>query len=83
MGKAYHGGEVMSMKDNLILTRPLNEWDMNYHLHDTVTGKEYLIDIDDIVESIEEADEIGGIPLSELLALDDIETIKEVVWKTL
>ena len=44
----YNGGEVIVSTKTHILTSPLNCWDMNYHLYDTVLGIEYLIDIDDV-----------------------------------
>ncbi len=83
MRDVYHGGEVLAEKDNFILTRPLNSQDMNYHLHDTDTGDDHLIDIGDVMENEEELEEYGGILFSDLLELEDMDMIMETVWKVI
>jgi len=56
--------------ENYRLVAPHNHWDMNYHLFEKSSDKEYLIDIEDIPD---------GYVLSE----HDIYGIKSLAWKVL
>lgn len=67
-------------KDGYSLYRPLNDWDMNYHLIDE-EGNDHLIDINDVCDTEEELEEYGGILWSNLSTLDDIDEVKEMVWQ--
>ena len=82
MSKIYKGGEVINETDSYVLTLPKNNWDMNYHLHEKESGKDFLVDIGDVQDTEEEVEEYGGILFCELSTMEDIESIKEVSWKT-
>lgn len=79
----YYGGAVLGETEAYILTHPQNPWDMNYHLYNIYTGTEYLIDIGDVQDKEEDVDEYGGILFSSLIELSDMDSIMEVVWKTI
>lgn len=51
--RVYNGGIVLKEEGGLVLTAPLNSWDMNYRLYDIENGTEDLIDIDDMPEEYE------------------------------
>lgn len=79
----YRGGKILAEKGVLILTAPLNSWDMNYHLHDIISGEDFLIDIDSVTDDEDELEENGGILYSDLVALEDVDYIKEHIWKVI
>lgn len=80
MRKVFHGATVITERDGYILTKPLNTWDTNYHLYNTLNNIEYLIDIDDI-GSNENDLEYCLILFNDLLELDPIYLI-EYSWKS-
>ncbi|QPW37298.1 hypothetical protein [Kochikohdavirus PBEF19] len=66
-----------------LVKKPLNEWDMNYHLIEKETGKEFLIDIDEVAENVEEGEKYElGLLFSDLQNLN-IELLIENSWKTI
>lgn len=79
--KVYHGGVVIHEKERYVLTKPRNEWDTNYHLHDRNLGVEYLIDFEDVQDNESDIEEYGGILFSDFEVLSDIEEIKLLSWK--
>ena len=82
--KFYNGGKVIAEKGNLILTRPRNSWDMNYHIHNTENDLEYLVDIGDVFDTFEELEQHdeAGILFEELKQLD-FDNIFDNIWKTI
>jgi hypothetical protein len=66
-------------KGNFRLYAPQNSWDMNYHLLDTENNIEYLIDIDNITNDINEED--GGLYIETLLNLEDLDEILDYAWQ--
>lgn len=66
-------------RKNFTLYAPQNSWDTNYHLLDSDKEIEYLIDIDDVTNDLN--DENGGLYIETLLNLEDIEEILMYVWK--
>ena len=59
-------------KDGFRLYRPLNTWDMNYHLIELATNTDHMIDIDDVAEFLDE---------KEFFNLEDIDAAIEAAWK--
>ena len=49
---------IITENEKYLLRRPLNCWDMNYHLIEKETGKDYLIDIGDVADNEEEREKI-------------------------
>ena len=80
--KTYCGGHVISQKENMILTSPMNSWDMNYHLYELETGQDHLIDIDDVVDTLEEQEEYEAALLFKELKEFELDELKEYSWKT-
>jgi hypothetical protein len=70
---------MKTKKKNFSLYGPQNSWDMNYHLLDSEKKIEYLIDICDITDDIN--DENGYLHIDTLLNLDDIDAILNYAWK--
>ena len=66
-------------KKNYSLYGPQNSWDMNYHLLDDKKKIEYLIDICDVTDDLNEKDEY--LHIETLLKLEDIDEILNYVWK--
>jgi len=75
----YNGGKVITENEQVILTRPRNEYDTNYHAYDKDAGIEYLIDINDIADNEEEY-EAGGVMWEEF-KLGELETLILYAWK--
>ena len=74
---------IIAENEKYLLKRPLNEWDMNYHLIEKETGKDFLIDIDDVADNEEEREKYDlNLLFSDLQNLE-IDLIKENSWKTL
>ena len=57
---------VVRYNENYILSRPSNNWDLNYKLEDLKEDKIYLIDINDIEDQED---------------LKDYEYLKSISWK--
>lgn len=74
--------KLINSKKGYKLYRPYNSWDMNYHLIDTLDQVDYLIDICDIYDTLEDALEYGGITWSELKGLEDIPELIAISWKS-
>ena len=75
----------MNIAENELYTvkSPLNEWDMNYHVIEKETGKDYLIDIEDVAENEEELEKYElGLLFSDLQNLV-IDLLIENSWKTI
>lgn len=66
-------------KKNYLLYAPQNSWDTNYHLLDDKSKIEYLIDIWDVTDNVN--DEDGYLYIETLLNLEDIEYILMYAWK--
>lgn len=49
----YNGGKVITENEQVILTQPHNSWDTNYHAYDKDNRIEYLVDINDVVDTEE------------------------------
>ena len=79
MRKLFHGASVIIECDGYILTKPLNTWDTNYHLYDTLNNIEYLIDVDDVGSDDSDL-EYCIILFNDLLELDPIYLI-DYSWK--
>ena len=80
MRKAFYGALVIKDEGELILTKPLNSWDTNYHLYDTLNKIEYLIDLGDI--GSDESDlEHCAILFNDLLELD-LNDLIDCSWKS-
>lgn len=74
---------IIAENEKYLLKRPLNCWDMNYHLIEKETGKDFLIDIDDVASDEKESEEYNlSLLFSDLQNLE-IDLIKENSWKTL
>ena len=65
-------------RKDYILYAPQNSWDTNYHLIDDKNKIEYLIDICDVTDDIN--DEDGYLHIEILLNLEDIEEILMYAW---
>lgn len=66
-------------KKNYNLYGPQHSWDMNYHLLEDGKKIEYLIDICDVTNDINEKDEY--LHIETLLNLTDIDEILMHAWK--
>lgn len=74
---------IIAENEKYLLRRPLNCWDMNYHLIEKETGKDYLIDIGDVADNEEEREKYDlNLLFSDLQNLD-IDLLIENSWKTL
>ncbi|QVW28013.1 hypothetical protein [Enterococcus phage MDA2] len=74
---------IITENELYLVKKPLNEWDMNYHLIEKETGKDFLIDIDDVAENVEEGEKYElGLLFSDLQNLN-IELLIENSWKTI
>ena len=74
---------IIAENEKYLLKRPLNCWDMNYHLIEKETGKDYLIDIDDVASDEKESEEYNlSLTFSDLQNLDT-DLLIENSWKTL
>ena len=75
----YNGGKVITENEQVILTYPRSSWDTNYHAYDKDAGIEYLVDINDVVDTEEEWED-GGV-LWKDFKQNELETIIEYAWK--
>ena len=66
-------------KKDYNLYAPQNSWDMNYHLLDNNKKIEYLIDICDVTDDVNNED--GYLHIKTLLDLENIEEILLHAWK--
>ena len=74
---------IIAENEKYLLKHPLNSWDMNYHLIEKETGKDYLIDIGDVADNEQELEKYDlNLLFSDLQNLE-IDLIKENSWKTL
>lgn len=73
---------TICQKEGYTLYRPLNDWDMNYHLIDD-EGNDHLIDIGEVHDNEHDLEECGGILWGNLSTLDDIEECLEMAWKVI
>lgn len=74
---------IIAENEKYLLKRPLNCWDMNYHLIEKETGKDYLIDIDDVASDEKESEEYNlFLTFSDLQNLDT-DLLIENSWKVL
>ena len=81
MRKVFHGASVIKDEGAYILTKPMNSWDTNYHLYDTLNNIEYLIDLDDVGSDVSDL-EYCLILFNDLLELD-LNDLIEYSWKEL
>ena len=74
---------IIAENEKYLLKHPLNSWDMNYHLIEKETGKDFLIDIGDVADNEQELEKYDlNLLFSDLQNLE-IDLIKENSWKTL
>ena len=74
---------TIAENEKYLLKHPLNSWDMNYHLIEKETGKDFLVDINDVADNLQELEKYDlNLLFSDLQNLD-IDLIKENSWKTL
>ena len=74
---------IIAENEKYLLKHPLNSWDMNYHLIEKETGKDYLIDIDDVASDEKESEEYNlSLTFSDLQNLDT-DLLIENSWKVL
>lgn len=74
---------TIAENEKYLLKHPLNSWDMNYHLIEKETGKDFLVDIGDVADNEQEREKYDlNLLFSDLQNLD-IDLIKENSWKTL
>lgn len=74
---------IIAENEKYLLRRPFNCWDMNYHLIEKETGKDFLVDIDDVADNQQELEKHDlNLLFSDLQNLE-IDLIKENSWKTL
>lgn len=74
---------IIAENEKYWLKHPLNCWDMNYHLIEKETWKDYLVDIDDVADNQQELEKYDlNLLFSDLQNLE-IDLIKENSWKTL
>lgn len=71
---------VITMNERYVITRPTNEWDMNYRLFDYESNRVYLLDIEDVIETMEDMVEYGGVLFSDLVDLN-VDEIIQYAWK--
>lgn len=75
---------IINQKENYTLYKPRHHWDMNYYLVDNENEVAHLIDINDVVSTVQELEELNACILwDEFKQLDDIENIKQCAWKTI
>ena len=74
---------IIAENEKYLLKRPLNCWDMNYHLIEKETGKDYLIDIDDVASDEKESEEYNLALLFSDLQNLDTDLLIENSWKVL
>lgn len=74
---------IIAENEKYLLKHPLNSWDMNYHLIEKETGKDFLVDIGDVADNEQELEKYDlNLLFSDLQNLE-IDLIKENSWKTL
>ncbi|UQT00561.1 hypothetical protein FGBNBECL_00210 [Enterococcus phage vB_OCPT_Bob] len=74
---------IIAENELYLVKNPLNEWDMNYHLIEKETGKDFLIDIDDVADNEEEREKYElGLLFSDLKNLI-VDLLIEYSWKTI
>ena len=74
---------IIAENEKYLLRHPLNSWDMNYHLIEKETGKDFLVDIGDVADNEQEREKYDlNLLFSDLQNLE-IDLIKENSWKTL
>lgn len=74
---------IIAENDLYIVKSPLNEWDMNYHVIEKESGKDFLIDIEEVAENEEELEKYElGLLFSDLQNLV-IDLLIENSWKTI
>lgn len=74
---------IIAENEKYLSKYPLNSWDMNYHLIEKETGKDYLVDIGDVADNEQEREKYDlNLLFSDLQNLE-IDLIKENSWKTL
>ena len=74
---------IIAENEKYLLKRPLNCWDMNYHLIEKETGKDFLIDIDDVADNEKELEQYDlNLLFSDLQNLD-VDLLIGNSWKTL
>ena len=74
---------IIAENEKYLLKHPLNSWDMNYHLIEKETGKDFLVDIGDVADNEQEREKYDlNLLFSDLQNLE-IDLIKENSWKTL
>lgn len=74
---------IIAENELYLIKNPLNEWDMNYHLIEKETGKDFLIDIGDVADNEEEREKYElGLLFSDLQNLI-IELLIENSWKVI
>lgn len=76
----YGSGNVIGQNDRYTVTKPKNNWDMNYELHDNKEDIVYLIDVEDVRQAY--YDDYEGILYDDLINLET-DSIKEIAWKTI
>ena len=81
MSKLFHGAKIIRKSGGYILTYPLNTWDTNYHLYDTLNRIEYLIDLDEVGSDYSDL-EYCSILFNDFLELD-LNDLIEYTWKEL
>ena len=77
--KVFHGATVITERDGYIITYPMNTWDTNYHLYDTLNKVEYLIDLDEVGSDYSDL-EYCSILFNDLLELD-LNYLIDYSWK--
>ena len=70
---------IVKENKDYILIKPYNCYDMNYHVLEKATRKEYLIDIGDVY-SMEDLNH-DGVTWDELKELENMEEILYYAWK--
>lgn len=74
---------IIAENELYLVKSPLNEWDMNYHVIEKESGKDFLIDIDDVADNEEEIEKYElGLIFSDLQNLN-IELLIENSWKVI
>ena len=74
---------IIAENEKYLLKHPLNSWDMNYHLIEKETGKDFLIDIDDVADNEEEREKYDLVLLFSDLKNLNTDLLIENSWKTL
>lgn len=74
---------IIAENELYIVKSPLNGWDMNYHVFEKESGKDFLIAIDDVADNEEEIEKYElGLLFSDLQNLN-IELLIENSWKVI